>query len=218
MSTSSQADVQFDSENTKSELEFLKLLEARAKAVSPEDVKQVEFQIIAYIEEYLHGDLRRILSKKKQARLDAAAGSAQFTELLQQFFVRILERFPTNLAQAQTRGQLLAYVAKALSNMFIDCTRKRGTRANAIQEFASLRESELRRDCPNASLDELLEHIQMWSHGSEVEQTWSRALELYYLIGMTQGEVGSELGCSPSTAERRITEALKALSAKVQKT
>lgn len=196
------------------ERELIALLSRRRAATDPVVIQQIEREIVAHIERHLRGDLRRLLASQTSTRLDASAGSLQFTELLHAYYTKILGGFPEGLLQAQTRLQLLLYSAKSLRNLLLDRLQRRDRRDQVLDELATIRQKDLSRDCPDVELDALLGWIQLWERGTDDQQTWATALELYYLMGMTLSEVGQVLGCSASTAERRISEALRLLRTK----
>jgi hypothetical protein len=195
-----------------------------------EDAKKLDRDIVDLIGVELRDDLRYILLAKHGAKIDQRHASVRFTELLQQFCVKVLERCPSGLLKVQTRTELLRYVAHSLSNMVREHYRNQQCHAGhreAIGVLAQVREHELRRDCPDIALADVLDELEKWDASERPrERLWADALRYYYMVGMPYGRIdeqlhatekmtfeklGAQLGVSRSSAKRLCHEALEEL-------
>lgn len=181
------------------------LAQGRACREGSEDAKKFKQQAVAIIEERLHDDLRRIMFSKFGRQIDEDQGSRRFTELLQRFFVTVLERSPPGLAKVRTRQDLLLYVTGALSNMLRNHFKRNALKrekGGAIAYLASQRQRQLEQDCP-VSLGDVLVELDSWNvHGNERHRRWSLVFRYYYVMGMTFEQIGRALNISKSAAER----------------
>jgi hypothetical protein len=206
----------------------------RAVASDGEDAKELDRTIVELIGVELKDDLRHILFAKHGAKIDHRHPSVQFTELLQRFCVKVLERCPSGLLKVQTRTELLRYVAHSLSNMVREHYRSKQCHAGhyeAIGVLAKVREHELRRDCPEIALADMLDQLDKWDASDRPrERLWAAAVRYYYMVGMPYGRIdeqlhatekmtfeklGAQLGVSRSSAQRLCVEALEQLRKKL---
>jgi hypothetical protein len=202
----------------------------RAAAPDSEDAKELDRDIVELIGVELSDDLRHILFAKHGAEIDQRHASNRFTELLQRFCVKVLERCPSGLLKVQTRTELLRYVAHSLSNMVREHYRSKQCHAGhheAIGVLAQVREHELRRDCPGIVLADVLDQLDKWDASDRPrERLRAAALRYYYMVGMPYGRIdeqlqatekmtfeqlGAQLGVSRSSAKRLCDEALEKL-------
>ncbi len=210
---------------------LIELLKHRRDAAPDgEDAKKDDRAIVELIEDQLKNDLRYILLAKHGAKIDQRHASVRFTELLQQFCVKVLERCPSGLLKVETRTELLRYVAHSLSNLVHEHYRSKQCHAGhheAIGVLAQVREHELRRDCPGIAVADMLDQLEAWDASDRPrERLWAAALRYYYMVGMPYGRIdeqlhatekmtfeklGAQLGVSRSSAARLCDEALEEL-------
>ncbi len=172
--------------------------------------KQLEHDIYSF----LYTELRRIApllpGLGPRANHPAADVSARFTEVLNQAFTRILEKYPDRLMRTQSRRQLTGYVSRTMSSLMLNHYRRR----RAFQQAISSPDAPSREDaCVEDILSQLtstraahfenrhgvpfdsaLELLQNWEGSSDPELTaCSAALRLRYVDGLSYDDIASTL-------------------------
>ena len=208
---------------------LLELLAARRELTSASaGAKPIDRAIVARIEGELKDDLRRILLAKGKP-VDGRFASQRVTELLNQFACKILQDCPPGLLQAQTRQQLLFYVAECLTRILHSHYRakdRQGEHDATVAVLAKVREDEFAAECPGGIFAALLEQLEAWDQGEPRRRLWAQAVRYYYVVGMrpaqierqlqateqmTLQQLGELLGVSKSSAGRLVQEALEEL-------
>ncbi|MDA1050030.1 MAG: ECF-type sigma factor [Planctomycetota bacterium] len=194
-----------------------RLTELLAQGVNPAH----DQECLSLVYQHLYDNLRPMLVKKHGADMDGRRASKQFTDMLNDFFVRVMEKArdkqakqPQLVALYSTR-ELKNYVSRALLNLLIGHSRRRKSRANAAQEMEYLfRDFEVyfKHDCPDIDFDAALEQFDRWdTNGGEQERQWAAVLRGRYIDGLENEEIQSHLDISPATFHRRHNTALAEL-------
>jgi DNA-directed RNA polymerase specialized sigma24 family protein len=85
---------------------------------------RLERDIVDLVYRHLHDALRPQFLKRYGPLVDVRHASTRFTELLNEFFVKVLGRFPDALARLATARELRAYVSWAMTNLICDHLRR----------------------------------------------------------------------------------------------
>jgi DNA-directed RNA polymerase specialized sigma24 family protein len=142
---------------------------------------------------------------------DAAADvSARFTEVLNQAFTRILEKYPDRLMRTQSRRQLTGYVSRTMSSLMLNHYRSQRAFQRALRshEVSNREDAEVqdilsqitsaraahfenRHGLPFESALELLQH---WESSDDAElKACSEALRLRYVDGLSYDDIATAL-------------------------
>ncbi|MFM7056910.1 MAG: RNA polymerase sigma factor [Planctomycetota bacterium] len=172
--------------------------------------RQLEHDIYTF----LYSELRRIAPLLPglgyHANHPAADVSARFTEVLNQAFTRILEKYPDRLMRSQSRRHLTGYVSRTMSSLMLNHYRHRRAFQKAIsspevqsrdddlvQDILSRLTStraahfENRHGVPFESALELLQH---WESSTDPElKACSEALRLRYVDGLSYDDIAATL-------------------------
>lgn len=186
------------------------------KAVECERVR-LEQQVLELIDAHLRGELKQFLLGKLGAGAELAL---RYTELVNEFFVRVLKTRPDRFWQMRTLRDLRNYVSWALTNQVRDALRrKKRERAAlaALEEQAVIAElAELRRDHferhHRLDFEFALRVVEEWLGSNNLELV-RRALLLRhrYVGGMTYEDIAEQLGITVSEAYQLKARALGGL-------
>lgn len=119
------------------------------------------------------------------------------TALVHEVSLQLLEK--ENLS-VNTRGQFLAYAAKAMRNLLVDHARARGRQKRGGDgQKLTLDEALVASEEQNQELLELHEALERFQ---EIDPRKSQVVELRYFGGLSIDETADILGISPATVKR----------------
>jgi DNA-directed RNA polymerase specialized sigma24 family protein len=182
--------------------------------------KRVERDIVDIIYRHLYDALRPQFLARYGATVGEAHPGTRFTDLLNEFFVRVLTRFPDALARLNTAKDLRGYVAQSLTNLMRDhLGRAKHERSGNDELLACLieeRQQQLQRDCPEVEFDEVMARLAAWSQGDPRHRRLAEILQRQYVSGDDADTVQRDLGISRSAFFRLRAEAFRELRRDLQ--
>jgi DNA-directed RNA polymerase specialized sigma24 family protein len=173
-----------------------------------------DLQLEQDIYTFLYSELRHVApllpGLGHRANHPAADVSARFTEVLNQAFTRILEKYPDRLMRTQSRRQLTGYVSRTMSSLMLNHYRSQRAFQRALQshEVSSREDAEVqdilsqitstrathfenRHGLPFESALELLQH---WESSDDPDlRACSEALRLRYVDGLSYDDIATAL-------------------------
>lgn len=192
--------------------------------------RQVRLSCVELVNTYLRLVLHPILLARfpqkvsrpqKSGREKTPVGQInQFTQLLNDFFVKVLSKFDDPFWRKTSAIELRNYASIAISNGGIrDALRRRSKQENLGEEglsnnFEDQLAIEIVARFKGTRIDpaDAMEIINRWqTEGDNVQQNHARILRLFYVAGMSMEEVQHDMNLTQSTAYRRRDEAIKAV-------
>ena len=183
---------------------------------SEQAIVDAEGKALEIVEGYFHqvlpGIMARLFGTKVMVRDQEA--TVRFTEILQNFFVKILEKRPDAFWRAKTAKRLRKWASVANANLIRDLLR-REKRGNEIlkEQFGPLLD-ELSRHFEKTSglpIDaRVLKQIERWYEtGDKVRREWALVLRYRYLDGMKYPVIAGMLDLAESTIHQRRSDAIE---------
>jgi DNA-directed RNA polymerase specialized sigma24 family protein len=171
---------------------------------------QLEQDIYSFLYTELRHVAPRLPGLGPRTNHPAADVSARFTEVLNQAFTRILEKYPDRLMRTQSRRQLTGYVSRTMSSLMLNHYRRKQAFRNALHspdlqlpedaevrdilsQITSIRAAhfENRHGLP---FESVLELLQNWDVSADPElKACSEALRLRYIDGLSYNDIASAL-------------------------
>lgn len=157
-------------------------------------------------------------------KVSADSNVARFTEMLNDFFVEVIQSDKSQFWQETSPKALRSYVATALSRDAIDIIRRRKKIRELAEDdlnvaYNKMVVEEFESNCLNEQMDssEVSEAIARWQNSDEPELAESaRLLEMRYACGSSVEEIAKDLNCSEATAYRRLEAAKDRIRAAFQ--
>ena len=185
-------------------------------------------ELLDLIYRFLYVNLRRVAAvlpgMGQQARDVRQDASCRFTEVYNEAFVRILEKYPDKLMQARTRSELTGYVSKAMVNLLVDRNRRQSTWAK-VAAALGLQEAEQQqtRDILTNLYDERAEYfeertkvrfdegllkIQAWEVSADpAEREYAEILRKRYVDQLGYDQIGREMGLTSDEVRKTLDRA-----------
>lgn len=220
------------------------LLESRAKVgkgterdAIENELRSIRGECIELVDRYFRQVVHPILQKRfprkvagKQSKVTQKAPVntvAQFTQLLNDFFVQVLDdpKFENPFWKKQTVIELRNYASITISNNgLIDALRRRKRQADLGDAAVRSRfEADLAIEVSQRFAEsgvepsDAVEIINDWETNGEPDQRQvARLLRLRYVAGMSMNEVAEDMGISLATAYRHEKNALTAIRAQLE--
>jgi DNA-directed RNA polymerase specialized sigma24 family protein len=202
---------------TSDEERLARLLQERRQRNGHHDdeTKCLERQIVEIVYRHLYEALRPQIVARYGATVGGKHASTRFTELLNEFFVRVLERFPDVLAKTRTARDLRNYVSRAMTNLMVDrCRRAKHERSDDDELLGCLaddRQQHLNRECPGLIYGEVLETLAAWAAGTRQQQRMAEVIQREFVSGDHAEAVQRDLEISKSEFYRLRSAALNEL-------
>jgi DNA-directed RNA polymerase specialized sigma24 family protein len=187
------------------------------RAGQDEDLaKRSDAEIAEIVYRHLYQALRPQMLARYGAAVNGRYAGTRFTELLNEFFVRVLDRFPDLLARTRSARQLRSYVSRALTNLMIDRSR-RATHERTCDDdllgcLVEERQQHLNRECPGMRYEAVLDALAAWAAGSPQQQQMAEIIRREFVSGDRAEDIGRDLEISKSEFYRRRAAALAELS------
>jgi DNA-directed RNA polymerase specialized sigma24 family protein len=180
-----------------------------------DETNRLERDIVEIVYRHLYEALRPQIVARYGATVGGKHASTRFTELLNEFFVRVLERFPDVLAKTRTARDLRNYVSRAMTNLMVDrCRRAKHERSDDDELRGCLvddRQQHLNRECPGLIYGEVLETLTAWAGGTRQQQRMAEVIQREFVSGDHAEAVQRDLGISKSEFYRLRSAALNEL-------
>ena len=192
-----------------------------------EDAKKLRHALIELLYEFVHRALRPALLRRYGRTVGETAGSDRFTALLNDVFVRVLEKirkaeqtggseaFPRGLLYAETAAGLRRYVEQALVHEFIDHLRRRGRGEKVDADFDLFlkeREEFFQKYNPELSYSSDLGELKDWAESDDAElQQHAAILQMVFVACMNSHEIMAELDISKNVYYERYKAAINRL-------
>ncbi len=185
------------------------------------DEQAAENEIIDTVYRNLHDDLKPWLMAEFGSQVSDNVAFTRFTDLLNQFFVKVLEAFPEGMERIQTRRALCAYVAMSMERMIYDRTRREARNKSCDPTLLDCLIEDLCRrfqqDCPNVQYERVLDALRSWeTSGDPGLKELAQLVRYRYVLGEPQSRVQELLGVSKHKYYALHKRALEKLSREVQ--
>jgi len=206
------------------------LTRQREPGLSEEERQQIRLQCIELVDRYFRHQLQPILTRRfPRVVTTTPLGSGptrplgnevQFTQLLNDFFVRVLTEHDDPFWKKHSAVELRNYASIVISNRGVrDALRRRKKqRRLGLQEAYDALEEKIAADFEfrfaetKIDPEDAIRIINAWDHsGTPREKEFARILRLFYLSGMRMEDVASDMGIGLSTAYKKLACALTAL-------
>lgn len=198
----------------------IRLRDAAGKPREPNEVEaeilECERKALKIVDGYFRGSLpglmttlfgKGVVSTKQDA-------SVRFTEMLNNFFIKMLEKRPDEFWRAQTAKDLRKWASVANANLMRDILR-RDSRGNRIlrEQLAPLvaeRSRHFQKTVERPLDDRVMETLREWSESDDrVRRQWALVMQYRYLDGMPYAEIAHMLGISEGTVQQRRSAAIE---------
>jgi len=128
-------------------------------------------------------------------------------DLAQETFIRAIDHL--DLLSQLREGQRLAWLNRALKNLFIDQQRTRQRQQRLMREMTQQAQLAQRIHSDSHPMMRLLLQDAL----DQIPERYRELLYNHYVLGMTSQEIASELGIPAATVRSRLHLALKKLNA-----
>jgi RNA polymerase sigma factor (sigma-70 family) len=176
--------------------------------------KAIENKILTLVDAHLRDFLRTFLSARYPAM--GESGAARFTAMLNDFFIKVLERRPDGFWRAQSAEELRRFISVALTHQMIDVLRRehRYQRPkDGLDELVEERKTFFEDKTGLEFAAEVLRTVQNWCE-SDDPTTRLRGLILRhrYVDGMTRKQIATHLGVTEHTVRTEHDNAIRELT------
>lgn len=199
------------------EQRLAQLLDQRRHANRQDDdqTQGLDREIVDIVYRHLYQALRPQMVARYGATVSGQRADTRFTELLNEFFVRVLERFSDLVARARSARDLRNYVSRAMTNLMIDrCRRAKYERCGDDELLGCLvdeRQQYLDRECPGLGYAAVLETLAAWAAGTKQQQRMAEVIQREFVSGDRAQDIERDLEISKSEFYRLRTAALSEL-------
>ena len=194
---------------SKTHAELLARIESTEKRI---DAKEDE--IIILVDKYFREALRPILLKKFGKVVGSHAdGTVRYTQMVKDFFIKVLEHRHEPFWKAKTARNLRNWSSRVMTNQIIDHLRRKKLAPQPrddLATFADHRQTHFEK-YNDVRFEQALFTIQQWLSGSEEEQLMAKVLRHRYVDGMDYDEIAEHLEIDKKRLYRIAEEAKKAL-------
>jgi len=126
-------------------------------------------------------------------------GQCRYTEMVNDFFVKVLDKKPDAIWKAQTAKDLRTWASVVIANQMRDFLRRKQRGQQILAEIAPLVEQKQRyfEDRYRTTFEEFLDQLARWEAGADSqERLLARVLRHRYVDGMTWGNIAADLAIS----------------------
>ena len=194
---------------SKTHAELIARIDATRKRI---DAKEDE--IIILVDKYFREALRPILLKKFGKVVGSHAdGTVRYTQMVKDFFIKVLEHRHEPFWKAKTARNLRNWSSRVMTNQIIDHLRRKKLAPQPrddLATFADHRQTHFEK-YNDVRFEQALFTIQQWLSGSEEEQLMAKVLRHRYVDGMDYDEIAEHLEIDKKRLYRIAEEAKKAL-------
>jgi len=185
------------------------------------DNADTEQEILDIVYRHLYEELRPMLLAKFGRQVGEASASTRFTELLNRFFAKVMEAFPENMEQLQTRRALSDYVSVSMQHLVYDHSKK-GAREQTCDDTlldCLIEESrqKFQQDCPQVQYESAIKVVRRWQQSCDpLWRQWAKLIRYRYILGETQARTQRDLEVSTGKYYELEQQALEQLRREVQ--
>lgn len=200
--------------------EIVRLLDA--VHTTPRDDKagrcKLEEDLFRIVERHFREVLRPYLLAKFGATA-GEGGAARYTALMNDFFIKVLDKRPDAFWRAESATELRKWVSVVVSNQMLDYLRREKRYEDVADGLAPLveeRQDFFKEKTGMVLNGEILEQIDLWCR--EEDSPWHLfgwVLRHRFVDGMTREGIADQLNISIHTARRALDEGIVALRAAV---
>lgn len=205
-----------------------------AESPAPEDAmrrnelepqrQKAQDDILELVETYFRRALRPVVAKVFGAGVlgqpvhgKRADGSLRYTAMVNDFFVKVLDKRPDAFWKAKTAAALRTWSSVVIANQMRDYLRRKKKGQQILHdEIAPLVEQQQKyyEARHRTTFEEFLDQLAAWeSSGDETLARQARAMRHHYVDGMTWGQVAEQLGIT----DERLTKLRQAAAEQLQK-
>ena len=177
-----------------------------------QNIKKLEDEIIALVDEHFREALRPVLIKvfgKGLANRQADV-SVRYTSVVNDFFAKFLAERNDAFWRAKTAKQLRSWASVVMRNQVLDHIRRKKLFPQAVDDiaaFADQRQVHFEK-YNDVSFEQALATLERWKEGTADEQVMALVLQHRYIDGMTYDEIADQLDLEKDQLYR-IAEAAK---------
>ena len=201
---------------SKTHAELLARIDATRKRIESTEkrIDAKEDEIIILVDKYFREALRPILLKKFGKVVGSHAdGTVRYTQMVKDFFIKVLEHRHEPFWKAKTARTLRNWSSRVMTNQIIDHLRRKKLAPQPrddLATFADHRQTHFEK-YNDVRFEQALFTIQQWLSGSEEEQLMAKVLRHRYVDGMDYDEIAEHLEIDKKRLYRIAEEAKKAL-------
>lgn len=202
---------------TSDEQRLADLLDQRRQGGGQDEAStgRLDREIVEIVYRHLYEALRPQMLARYGATVGQGHAGTRFTELLNEFFVRVLDRFPDLVAKLRTARDLRSYVSRAMTNLMLDrCRRAKHERScddELLGCLADERQQHLNRECPGLRYEAVLETLAAWTAGNKPQQRMAEVIRREFVSGDRADAIERDLEISQSEFYRLRAAALNEL-------
>jgi RNA polymerase sigma factor (sigma-70 family) len=186
-----------------------------AKPIDPDRIGKIESEIFTRIDSYLRMSLKPVMAKTFGPGVYRDGSSVQFTLMLNDLFVKILDRYHVEELRMETARDLRNWCSSVIRHQMLDYVRQKQNQDKLLKDIAPMYEAQRNhfRNRFGEHFDDLLHRIEEWSSSDDPDQKlYAKLLELHYVFGMTWDETCDTMNISKSTFYRLRDNAITALN------
>lgn len=184
-----------------------------AKPIDTDRIGRIESEIFKLIDSYLRMSLKPVMAKTFGPGVYRDGSSVQFTLMLNELFVKILDRYHVEELRMETARDLRNWCSSVIRHQMLDYVRQKQNRDKLLKDIAPMYDAQREhfRNRFGEHFDDCLRMIDDWS-SSEVpdQKLHAKLLELHYVFGMTWVETCDTMNVSKSTFYRLRDDAITA--------
>ena len=175
----------------------------------------VEGDILELLDTYFRRELTRVIAKgfgKNVVGSPRHEGQCRYTDMVNDFFVKILETRPDSIWKAQTAHDLRSWTSKVIRNQMIDALRRMKRGEQILEDVRSLIEQRRAyfQERYRTTLEEFLDQISTWEASQDESLILKAAvLRHRYIDGMKWQDIAAQLG----TNDEALTKIRKQVGA-----
>jgi len=202
---------------TSDEQRLADLLGQRRQGGAQDDdvTKRLDREIVEIVYRHLYHALRPQMLARYGATVGEKHAGTRFTELLNEFFVRVLDRFPDLVGKMRSARDLRNYVSRAMTNLMLDrCRRAKHERScddELLGCLAEERQQDLNRECPGLHYEGVLEALAVWAAGTRQQRRMAEVIQREFVSGDRADAIERDLEISKSEFYRLRAAALSEL-------
>lgn len=174
-------------------------------------------QILKVVQRHFKQAVRPALIKEfggQVARENIDAGSIRYTEMVNRFFIKVLEQRRDEFWRARSARELRGWASKVMTNEMRDRLRRRKMGQEINDDLMHLTESRQRHleKYHKIELDDLIDLSNQWEHtGTADEKLMAEVLRHHYIDGMKDEEIAQQLDLDADRVKALKVAALQAI-------
>ena len=164
--------------------------------------RSVEGDILELVDTYFRRALKPIVASVFGTTVVGGTGNdgqCRYTEMVNDFFVKVLDQRPDAFWKAQTAKALRTWASVVIANQMRDALRRQKTGQQIINDILPLLEQKRHyfQERYRKTFEEFLDQLAVWESSPDPQlQIQARTLQHRYVDGMTWRDVATQLGIS----------------------